>query len=81
MLTHGVSATAGAVDEPFLMAFTAPEEFYPLLLTGKYTIAECYWRTVPNVSWQMTLIADPLYNPFKTNPQVSTRVLPRGLTP
>jgi uncharacterized protein (TIGR03790 family) len=81
MLINGVAATAGAVDEPLLMAFPAPEEFYPLLLTGKYTIAECYWRTVPNVSWQMTLIADPLYNPFKTNPQVSLKLLPPGLAP
>jgi uncharacterized protein (TIGR03790 family) len=81
MLTNGVAATSGAVDEPLLMAFPAPEEFYPLLMTGKYTLAECYWRTTPRVSWQMTLIADPLYNPFKTNPQVSTRDLRPGLAP
>jgi len=81
MLINGVAGTTGAVDEPLLMAFPAPEEFYPLLLTGKYTIAECYWRTVPNASWQLTLIADPLYNPFKTNPQVSLKHLPPGLSP
>jgi len=81
MLTSGVSGTAGAVDEPLLMAFPAPEEFYPLLLTGKYTIAECYWRTTPKASWQLTLIADPLYNPFKANPQVSPKLLPPGLAP
>ena len=81
MLINGVAGTAGAVDEPLLMAFPSPEEFYPLLLTGKYTIAECYWRTTPKVSWQMTLIADPLYNPFKTNPQVSPKLLPAGLAP
>jgi hypothetical protein len=76
-----VAATAGAVDEPLLMAFPAPEEFYPLLLTGKYTIAECYWRTTPKASWQLTLIADPLYNPFKKNPQVLLKHLPPGLAP
>jgi len=81
MLIKGAAATVGAVDEPLLMAFPAPEEFYPLLLTGKHTIAECYWRTTPRVSWQMTLIADPLYNPFKANPQVSTKLLPPGLAP
>jgi uncharacterized protein (TIGR03790 family) len=81
MLINGVAATIGAVDEPLLAAFPAPEEFYPLLLTGKYTIAECYWRTIPNVSWQMTLIADPLYNPFKTNPKVAYKLLPPALTP
>jgi len=81
MLTSGAAATAGAVDEPLLAAFPAPEEFYPLLLTGKYTIAECYWRTTPKASWQLTLIADPLYNPFKANPQISTKILPKGLAP
>ncbi|MDP6634537.1 MAG: TIGR03790 family protein [Phycisphaerae bacterium] len=81
MLNNGVAGTVGAVDEPLLTAFPAPEEFYPLLLTGKYTIAECYWRTTPRVSWQMTLIADPLYNPFKANPQVSPKLLPAGLAP
>jgi uncharacterized protein (TIGR03790 family) len=79
MLLNGAAATLGAVDEPFLTAFPAPEEFYPLLLTGKYTIAECYWRTMPQVSWQMVLIADPLYNPFKTNPQLASSLLPGGL--
>lgn len=81
MLLNGAAATVGAVDEPFLTAFPAPEEFYPLLLTGKYTIAECYWRTIPQVSWQMVLIADPLYNPFKANPQLAVSLLPRGLAP
>jgi len=81
MLRNGVAATLGAVAEPTLVGFPSPEGFYPLLLTGKYTIAECYWRTVPAVSWQMTLIADPLYNPFKANPQVSLDVLPKGLAP
>ena len=81
MLRNGVAATLGAVAEPTLVGFPSPESFYPLLLTGKYTIAECYWRTVPAVSWQMTLIADPLYNPFKSNPQVSLDALPKGLAP
>ncbi len=81
MLINGVAGTAGAVDEPFLTAFPPPDEFYPLLLTGKYSIAECYWRTCPKVSWQMTLIADPLYNPFKNNPQAALSALPAGLAP
>ena len=81
MLRNGVAATVGPVAEPLLYAFPAPEEFYPLLLTGKYTIAECYWRTTTTASWQMMLIADPLYNPFKANPRVSLRSLPPGLAP
>jgi len=81
MIQNGIAATVGAVAEPYLMAFPMPDEFFPLLLTGKYTIAECYWRTVPAVSWRMMLIADPLYNPFSANPQVSVGDLPPTLLP
>jgi len=81
MIQNGVAATLGAVSEPLLVHFPPPEEFFPLLLTGRYTVAECYWRTVPAASWQMTLIADPLYNPFKANPQVDPAALPPKLAP
>jgi len=81
MIQNGVAATIGSVDEPRLAAFPIAKDFFSLLLTGKYTVAECYWRTVPHVSWRMTLIADPLYNPFKADPQLSPNVLPTSLPP
>jgi len=81
MVQDGVAATLGAVEDPYLGMFPRPEEFFPLLLTGKYTVAECYWRTVPGASWRMTLIADPLYNPFAADPQVRPDELPKGLAP
>ena len=81
MIRNGVAATVGAVNEPFLQAFPNPSEFYPLLLTGKWTLAECYWRTCPSASWQMTLIGDPLYNPFAVNPKLKPEHLPPGLAP
>jgi uncharacterized protein (TIGR03790 family) len=65
MLEDGVAATIGPVDEPYLMAFPRPEQFFGLLLTGKLTLVECYYRTLPYNSWQMALIGDPLYTPFK----------------
>ena len=81
MIRHGVAATIGSVNDPTLGAFPAPQEFFPLLLTGRFTIAECYWRTLPLTSWQMILLADPLYNPFAAQPQVSLDLLPPGLAP
>jgi uncharacterized protein (TIGR03790 family) len=81
MIQNGVVATVGAIDEPYLGAFPPPNEFFPLLLTGRYTVAECYWRTATTTSWRMTLIADPLYNPFKANPQLDPMELPQGLAP
>lgn len=81
MIRNGVTATLGAVSEPTLAAFPPAEEFFPLLLTGKYTVAECYWRTQKFTSWRMTLIADPLYNPFAANPKLARESLRSGLAP
>lgn len=76
MLERGVCATLGPTYEPYLMAFPRPLDFFPLLLTGQYTLAETYARTNPYNSWVMTLVGDPLYNPFKGRPQFDLKKLP-----
>jgi uncharacterized protein (TIGR03790 family) len=81
MIQAGVAATIGAVNEPYLGAFPIPQEFFGLLMTGKFTLAECYWRTIPAASWRMTLIGDPLYNPFANDPLLSADLLPKELMP
>ena len=81
MIQNGVVATVAGVDEPYLGAFPLPEEFFPLLMTGKYTLAECYWRTTPMSSWRLTLIGNPLYNPYHANPPLRLSDLPKGLAP
>jgi hypothetical protein len=50
-------------------------------MTGKYTVAECYYRTTPYLSWRLTFIADPLYNPFAVDGEVGVEQLPKGLAP
>ena len=50
--------------------------------TGKYTVAECFARTTLLTSWQMTLVGDPLYNPFKNKPRLTEADVvpsPKGL--
>ncbi len=79
MIQNGVVATLGAFNEPYLSAFPLPQEFFPLLMTGKATLAECYWRCIPHTSWRMSLLGDPLYNPFKGSPRLSAEDLPKGL--
>lgn len=79
MIQNGVAATIGAVDEPYLSAFPSPQEFFSLLLTGKATLAQCYWRCIPHASWRMTLLGDPLYNPYKAAPRLRPADLPKGL--
>jgi uncharacterized protein (TIGR03790 family) len=79
MLEDGITATLGPVDEPFLASFPKPDDFFSLLLTGKYTLAEVYYRTTPLNSWVMVLVGDPLYNPFKKKPALAQDALPERL--
>jgi uncharacterized protein (TIGR03790 family) len=64
MLEDGITATMGAVSEPYLHAFPEPKEFFLQLFNGR-CLAEAYYYTKPFNSWQMVLIGDPLYTPFK----------------
>ena len=68
MLMDGITATLGPVAEPYLHTFPEPRAFFPKLYEGN-CLVEAYYRTKPVNSWQMLLIGDPLYRPFKTFPQ------------
>ena len=67
MLEKGVAATLGPVAEPYVQAFPIPDVFFGLLLDGRLSLAECYALANPFWSWQMVLIGDPLYRPFKNS--------------
>jgi len=64
MLKHGITATIGAVAEPLLVAFPEPNAFFAELINGS-CLVEAYYRTNPFNSWQLVLVGDPLYRPFK----------------
>jgi len=64
MLRDGITATLGAVDEPYLHSFPQPKEFFAELFRGN-CLVEAYYRTKPFNSWQLVLIGDPLYRPFR----------------
>lgn len=64
MLTDGITATLGAVAEPYLSSFPLPKPFFEELLNGS-CLVEAFYHTKPFNSWQMVLIGDPLYTPFR----------------
>ncbi len=64
MLRDGITATLGAVDEPYLHAFPKPKAFFEKIFKGD-CLVEAYYHTKPFNSWQLVLIGDPLYRPFK----------------
>jgi len=64
MLADGVTATLGPVAEPYLHSFPEPRKFFLELFRGR-CLVEAYYHTKPFNSWQLVLIGDPLYRPFK----------------
>jgi len=64
MLKDGITATLGAVAEPYLHSFPEPKAFFQELFNGR-CLAEAYYHAKPFNSWQLVLIGDPLYRPFK----------------
>jgi len=66
MLRDGITATLGAVSEPYLHSFPEPRAFFAELYRGN-CLVEVYYHTKPFNSWQLLLIGDPLYKPFKNN--------------
>ncbi len=71
LLRDGAAVSLGAVAEPYLDAFPLPDDFFQLLMTGRYTVGEVYLMTKRYASWQMTLVGDPLYNPYKAKPTLA----------
>jgi uncharacterized protein (TIGR03790 family) len=69
MLEDGVAATVGPVAEPYVQAFPVPDIFFGLLTDGRFALAEAYFLSMPYLSWQMVLIGDPLYRPYKRRVQ------------
>lgn len=79
LLEHGVAATLGPTFEPYLASFPATEEFGSLILTGQFTMAECYYYTLPYSSWAQVFVGDPLYTPYRKNPKLKMNELPDSL--
>ena len=72
LLKDGVAATLGPVAEPYLQAFPPPEIFFPLLASGRLTLVETYFTSLPFLSWRMILIGDPMYRPFLKHPCIGS---------
>jgi uncharacterized protein (TIGR03790 family) len=75
LINDGMVGTFGSFDEPYLAAFPSPVDYFGLILTGQYTMAEVYHLTIPHASWHMVYVGDPLYTPFKNNPKLKLKQL------
>jgi len=67
LLAKGATCTMGCVYEPYLQ-FTPNIAFFLQSLANRYTFGEAAWASQLALSWQTTVIGDPLYQPFGKQP-------------
>lgn len=80
LLAKGATCTMGCVYEPFLQ-FTPNIAFFLQSLGNGYTFGEAAWASQPALSWQTTVIGDPLYRPFAKTPLERHAELTRAKSP
>lgn len=64
LLACGAAATWGAVSEPFLSFMPHLDVFADRLCSG-VTFGESVYMSMPALSWQVTVVGDPLFAPFR----------------
>jgi len=64
LLAKGATATMGCVAEPYLQATPDIGTFFGRFLFYRFNFAEAAYAAQPALSWQTTIIGDPLYRPF-----------------
>lgn len=69
LLEKGAACTMGAVDEPYLSFTPDISMFVSAFTLGGYTFGEAAYAAQSFLSWQTTIIGDPLYQPCGKNLQ------------
>jgi tetratricopeptide (TPR) repeat protein len=80
LLAKGATCTMGCVYEPYLQ-FTPNIGFFLQSLANRYTFGEAAWASQRALSWQTTVIGDPLYQPFGKQPAELHAQLVRAQSP
>jgi uncharacterized protein (TIGR03790 family) len=69
LLAKGATATMGCVAEPYLTGTPDVAVFTARFIYSGFTFGEATCASQPVVSWQTTVVGDPLYRPFGRNPE------------
>lgn len=67
-LAKGVTATMGCVDEPYLAGTPDMATFFARFIYSGFTFGEAAYACQALLSWQTTVVGDPLYRPFGRAP-------------
>ena len=68
LLAKGATCTMGCVYEPYLSLTPNVALFLQRFTIGQFTFGEAAWAAQPALSWQTTVVGDPLYRPFGKSP-------------
>jgi tetratricopeptide (TPR) repeat protein len=69
LLERGATATMGCVDEPYLVGTPDIGVFFSRFAYLGYSFGEAAYASQRFLSWQTTVVGDPLYRPFAKSPQ------------
>ena len=69
LLAKGATATMGCVAEPYLEGTPNMEIFFSRLISCGFSFGEAAYAAQPFLSWQVTVVGDPLYRPFGKGPR------------
>jgi uncharacterized protein (TIGR03790 family) len=64
LLAKGATATLGFVDEPYLQFTPNVAMLWAALVGYGFSYGEAAYASQPVLSWQTTVVGDPLYRPF-----------------
>jgi uncharacterized protein (TIGR03790 family) len=81
LLTKGATCTMGCVYEPYLSGTPNVAIFVARWIGRGFTFGEAAWTAQPVLSWQTTVVGDPLYRPFGKSPQLLHAELSRTHSP
>jgi uncharacterized protein (TIGR03790 family) len=65
LLAKGATATMGSVDEPYLSGTPDVSIFCARWIVSGFTFGEAAYASQQTLSWQTTVVGDPLYRPFE----------------
>ena len=68
LLAKGATCTMGCVYEPYLTGTPNVAIFLARWMAAGFTFGEAAWAAQPTLSWQTTIVGDPLYRPFGKSP-------------
>jgi len=77
LLAKGATATLGSVYEPYLTGTPDLGVFFARFLLSGFSFGEAAYAAQGSLSWQTTVVGDPLYRPFARPPQELHRDLER----